>query len=72
MTYVINYVLITIEGPTAASVVTYLVLGLIWYTPSRVVRIVMAFGVGVLINAVALELVKEAFDTSGALPLVGA
>jgi ZIP family zinc transporter len=45
-------------------------LGLIWQTPPRVVGMVMAFGAGVLISAVAFELVEEAFDASGALPVV--
>ena len=45
-------------------------LGLIWRTPPRVVGIVMAFGAGVLISAVAFELVEGAFDASGALPVV--
>ncbi|MFN2496925.1 MAG: hypothetical protein ABR608_13615 [Pseudonocardiaceae bacterium] len=45
-------------------------LGLIWRTPPRVVGIVMAFGAGVLISTVAFELVDEAFDASGALPVV--
>src|SRR5918997_3868245 len=45
-------------------------LGLIWRTPPRVVGIVMAFGAGVLISAVAFELVEEAFDASSALPVL--
>ncbi len=45
-------------------------LGLIWRIPPRVVGIVMAFGAGVLISAVAFELVEESFDASGALPVV--
>ena len=45
-------------------------LGLIWRIPPRVVGIVMAFGAGVLISAVAFELVEVSFDASGALPVV--
>ncbi len=45
-------------------------LGLIWRVPSRVVGVVMAFGAGVLISAVAFELVEESFERSGALPVV--
>ncbi|MGH3976725.1 MAG: ZIP family metal transporter, partial [Pseudonocardiaceae bacterium] len=45
-------------------------LGLIWRAPSRVVGVVMAFGAGVLISAVAFELVEESFERSGALPVV--
>ncbi|MGH3914294.1 MAG: ZIP family metal transporter [Pseudonocardiaceae bacterium] len=44
--------------------------GLIWPTPPQVVGIVMAFGAGVLISAVAFELVAESFESSGALPVV--
>ena len=46
------------------------VLGLIWRTPPRVVGGVMAFGAGVLISAVAFELVEEGFENSGALPVL--
>jgi zinc transporter, ZIP family len=47
------------------------VLGLVWRTPPRVVGVVMAFGAGVLISAVAFELVEDAFSTSGGLAVVG-
>ena len=33
--------------------------------PRRVLGLIMAFGAGVLISAVAFELVEEAFDNSG-------
>jgi len=46
------------------------VLGLVWRTPPRVIGLVMAFGAGVLISAVAFELTEEAFETSGGLPVV--
>jgi zinc transporter, ZIP family len=46
------------------------VLGLIWRTPPRVVGVVMAFGAGVLISAVAFELVEEGFEHSSATPVV--
>ncbi len=45
-------------------------LGLIWRTPPRVVGMVMAFGAGVLISAVAFELVEESFASSGVRPVV--
>lgn len=35
--------------------------------PERVLGLIMAFGAGVLISAVAFELVEEAFETSGSL-----
>jgi len=46
------------------------VLGLAFRTPPRVVGLVMAFGAGVLISAVAFELVEEGFESSGATPVV--
>ncbi|MDQ3887209.1 MAG: ZIP family zinc transporter [Actinomycetota bacterium] len=46
------------------------VVGLIWRIRPRVVGVVMAFGAGVLISAVAFELVEESFESSGALPVV--
>lgn len=45
--------------------------GLVWRVPSRVVGLVMAFGAGVLISAVAFDLVEEGFEAAGALPVVG-
>ena len=38
--------------------------------PPRVIGAVMAFGAGVLISAVAFELVEEGFEQSGAVPVV--
>jgi ZIP family zinc transporter len=54
-------------GTTAAS---SLLIGagisLKWHLPKRLVGLVMAFGVGVLISAIAFELAEEAFRTAGA------
>lgn len=44
--------------------------GLVWRVPSRVVGLVMAFGAGVLVSAVAFDLVEEGFEAAGALPVV--
>jgi zinc transporter, ZIP family len=46
------------------------VLGLALRVSPRVIGAVMAFGAGVLISAVAFELVEEAFDAAGAVPVV--
>jgi ZIP family zinc transporter len=46
-------------------------LGLVWRTPPRVLGLVMAFGAGVLISAVAFELVQDGFESSGAPPVLG-
>lgn len=46
------------------------VIGLVVRTPPRVVGIVMAFGAGVLISAVAFDLVEEGFESAGAVPVV--
>lgn len=43
----------------------------IWRIPSKVVSSVMSFGAGVLISALAFELVAEAADGGGLLPTVG-
>jgi ZIP family zinc transporter len=45
-------------------------LGLAWRVPSRVVGGVMAFGAGVLISAVAFDLVEEGFERSGTGPVL--
>jgi zinc transporter, ZIP family len=45
-------------------------LGLFVPVPVRVVGLVMGFGVGVLISAVAFELTGAAYDRAGALPVV--
>lgn len=46
------------------------VLGLIGRAPSRLIGLVMAFGSGVLISAVAFELTTEAFESSGGIAVV--
>jgi zinc transporter ZupT len=48
----------------ASSLVMGGVVALHWTIPERVLGGVMGFGSGVLISAVAFELVQEAFDTS--------
>lgn len=40
----------------------------LWTVPPRVVSTIMAFGAGVLISALAFELVDEAFEGGGLLP----
>ena len=42
----------------------------IWKVPPRIVSTVMAFGAGVLISALAFELVAEAEESGGLLPTV--
>jgi ZIP family zinc transporter len=44
--------------------------GLFLPVPIRLVGLVMGFGVGVLISAVAFELTAAAYDRSGALPVI--
>jgi len=46
------------------------VVGLTVRTPSRVIGLVMGFGAGVLISAVAFDLTEEAFEAAGAVPVV--
>ena len=46
------------------------VLGIYLRASNRVVGIVMGFGAGVLISALAFELTSEAYDTSGGTPVV--
>jgi ZIP family zinc transporter len=48
----------------ASSLILGGVFALVWRMPERVLGMIMAFGSGVLISAVAYELVQEAFDTS--------
>lgn len=43
----------------------------LWKVPPRLVSTVMAFGAGVLISALAFELVDEAVQSGGLLPTVG-
>jgi len=50
----------------AASLLIGALISMRWYLPKRVVGIIMAFGVGVLISAIAFELAEEAFLTAGA------
>ena len=45
-------------------------IGLVWRVPGRVIGAVMAFGAGVLISAVAFELVEEGFRNASATPVV--
>ena len=45
-------------------------IGLFIPVPTRVVGLVMGFGVGVLISAVAFELTESAYDRAGAVPVV--
>ncbi|MEO5665621.1 MAG: ZIP family zinc transporter, partial [Nocardioides sp.] len=45
-------------------------IGLFVPVPTRVVGLVMGFGVGVLISAVAFELTESAYDRAGAVPVV--
>ena len=45
-------------------------LGLYAHASNRVIGIVMAFGSGVLISAVAFELTEDAFESGGAQPVV--
>lgn len=45
-------------------------LGIFVPVPIRIVGLVMGFGVGVLISAVAFELTGAAYDRAGALPVV--
>jgi ZIP family zinc transporter len=48
----------------ASSLILGGVIALAWRMPNRVLGLVMGFGSGVLISAVAYELVQEAFDTA--------
>ncbi|MFI5841491.1 ZIP family metal transporter [Catenuloplanes sp. NPDC051500] len=44
-------------------------LGLLRPVPERVVGLVMAFGAGVLISTISFDLVEEAFEEAGAVPV---
>jgi ZIP family zinc transporter len=46
------------------------VVGLTVRTPPKVIGLVMGFGAGVLISAVAFDLTEEAFEAAGAVPVV--
>ena len=48
----------------ASSLILGGVFALVWRLPNRALGMIMAFGSGVLISAVAFELVQEAFDTA--------
>jgi ZIP family zinc transporter len=50
----------------ASSLLVGALISMKWKLPKRVVGIIMAFGVGVLISAIAFELAEEAFKTAGA------
>ena len=45
-------------------------LGVYLPVSSRLIGLVMAFGAGVLISAVAFELAAEAYERSGGIPVV--
>lgn len=49
----------------ASSLLIGAIVSVRWDIPKQIVGIVMAFGVGVLISAVAFELAEEAFQTAG-------
>ena len=53
-----------------ASLLIGALLGLFLPVPVRIVGLVMGFGVGVLISAVAFELTGAAYDRAGAVPVV--
>jgi hypothetical protein len=53
-----------------ASLLIGAVVGLYLSVPIRLVGLVMGFGVGVLISAVAFELTGAAYDRAGAVPVV--
>jgi len=53
-----------------ASLLLGAVLALVLPVPIRLVGLVMGFGVGVLISAVAFELTGAAYERAGALPVV--
>jgi ZIP family zinc transporter len=50
----------------AASLLVGALISMRWQLPKKVVGTIMAFGVGVLISAIAFELAEEAFNTAGA------
>jgi zinc transporter, ZIP family len=45
------------------------VIGLVWQSAARGIGLVMAFGAGVLISALAFELTEEAFERGGGWPV---
>lgn len=50
----------------AGTLILGALLAMHWQLPRRLVGIIMAFGVGVLLSAIAFELTEEAFKTAGA------
>lgn len=50
----------------AASLLVGALLAMRWHLSKKLVGIIMAFGVGVLVSAIAFELTQEAFRTAGA------
>jgi ZIP family zinc transporter len=50
----------------ASSLLIGALISIRWTLPKQLVGIIMAFGVGVLISAIAFELAEEAFQTAGA------
>ncbi len=46
------------------------VIGLVWHSAARGIGLVMAFGAGVLISALAFELTEEAFERGGGWPVL--
>jgi ZIP family zinc transporter len=53
-----------------ASLLIGALIGLFVPVPTRAIGLVMGFGVGVLISAVAFELTESAYDRAGAVPVV--
>lgn len=50
----------------AGSLLIGALISMRFHLPRQVVGVIMAFGVGVLISAIAFELAEEAFHTAGA------
>jgi ZIP family zinc transporter len=55
---------------SASSLLIGAVIALRWNVPSRIVGLVLGFGAGALISAVAFELVEEAIDVAGGTGVV--
>lgn len=49
----------------ASSLLVGAAISIKWRLPKRIVGLIMAFGVGVLMSAIAFELAEEAFKTAG-------
>ena len=54
-----------------AALIVGALLGVFLPVSNRVIGLVMAFGAGVLISAVAFELTEEAYTSGGAVPVIG-